>query len=478
MSKTDAYPDGSLKYAWVLDKLKEEELNVQPKQTSEIQFIDYFEAKIIISDTSQQIQPGYSPVIHVGTNKVSCKFSEIKATIDRDNNVLEEYPKFVKNGDICIVNLVPLISLRVETLSDRFDVIDGKKKVAEGFVTNVFQKNKSKAAPKKLEQAQEKALENLEQAPEDPKEASGNLEKASGNLEKASGNLKKAQENSKQIQELHLGEPTKCGLQQFVDSLLNDEPPERVLYKKLIQAIDENDISIIKSILFKLEQFCIANNYVEYRIWEYLGKNMNAEIKPYAELTILSMQKQLQGFNGLDIFFNYSEEISDARYYISACYSYLIGDWSEFEPFAEILQSTQKPLYSNGDMPTLIRLLHKVYSRQLDRQIITNLRSVLVQKQVEPYKLNKILMECEKLLLESEELQKTADISEEKIWKLWRPARLSAKKIFEMTVVALEKQDTGLESFVCELLSDMDLDAGRSVKDETSPPALQKCNIQ
>merc|ERR1711865_417087 len=51
---------------------------------------------------------GYSPVLDCHTAHVACKFAEIKQKMDRrSGKVLEAEPKFVKNGDACMVTLEP-----------------------------------------------------------------------------------------------------------------------------------------------------------------------------------------------------------------------------------------------------------------------------------------------------------------------------------------------------------------------------------
>ncbi len=43
------------------------------------------------------------------TSHVACKFEEIMSRIDRrTGKVIEENPKFVKNGDACLARLVPV----------------------------------------------------------------------------------------------------------------------------------------------------------------------------------------------------------------------------------------------------------------------------------------------------------------------------------------------------------------------------------
>ena len=102
-----------------------------------------FEAQVIIMNHPGQITAGYAPVLDCHTAHVACKFNELKQKMDRrSGKVMEESPKFVKNGDACMVNLVPTKPLCVESFAEypplgRFAVRDMRQTVAVGVIKAV-----------------------------------------------------------------------------------------------------------------------------------------------------------------------------------------------------------------------------------------------------------------------------------------------------------------------------------------------------
>jgi elongation factor 1-alpha len=74
----------------------------------------------------------------------------------RTGKTLEENPKFVKNGDACMVTMEPTKPMVVESFADyaplgRFAVRDMRQTVAVGVIKSVIKKedSKGKAAGKK-----------------------------------------------------------------------------------------------------------------------------------------------------------------------------------------------------------------------------------------------------------------------------------------------------------------------------------------
>mmetsp|Transcript_11064 Transcript_11064/g.18073 ORF Transcript_11064/g.18073 Transcript_11064/m.18073 type:complete len:441 (+) Transcript_11064:72-1394(+) len=104
---------------------------------------DSFTAQVIIMSHPGQIQNGYCPVLDCHTAHIATKFQNIDEKIDRrTGKAMETNPKFVKNGDACIVTLVPTKPMVVEEFAaypplGRFAVRDMRQTVAVGVIKTV-----------------------------------------------------------------------------------------------------------------------------------------------------------------------------------------------------------------------------------------------------------------------------------------------------------------------------------------------------
>jgi len=111
---------------------------------------DTFEAQVIIMQHPGQIQNGYCPVLDCHTAHIATKFKNIDEKMDRrTGKTLETNPKFVKNGDACMVQMEPSKPMVVESFADypplgRFAVRDMRQTVAVGVIKSVIKKEESK----------------------------------------------------------------------------------------------------------------------------------------------------------------------------------------------------------------------------------------------------------------------------------------------------------------------------------------------
>jgi len=102
-----------------------------------------FTAQVIIMNHPGQIAAGYTPVLDCHTAHIACKFSELREKLDkRTNKTIEAEPKFLKNGESGIVNLIPMKPMCVETYQEypplgRFAVRDMRQTVAVGVIKSV-----------------------------------------------------------------------------------------------------------------------------------------------------------------------------------------------------------------------------------------------------------------------------------------------------------------------------------------------------
>jgi len=105
-----------------------------------------FKARIVVLNHPTAITVGYTPVFHVHTAQVACRFEQLLQKIDpRTGQVTEENPQYLKTGDAALVEIVPTKPVVVERFQDfpalgRFAIRDMSRTVAVGVVTEVTPK--------------------------------------------------------------------------------------------------------------------------------------------------------------------------------------------------------------------------------------------------------------------------------------------------------------------------------------------------
>ncbi|CAI2367900.1 unnamed protein product [Moneuplotes crassus] len=109
-----------------------------------------FIAQVIVMNHPGHIKAGYQPVLDIHTAHVATKFKTLLSKNEaRTGKLIEEAPKFLKNGESGIVELVPTKPLCVEEFSKyaalgRFVIRDMKRTVAVGVIQEVIHKKETK----------------------------------------------------------------------------------------------------------------------------------------------------------------------------------------------------------------------------------------------------------------------------------------------------------------------------------------------
>jgi len=105
-----------------------------------------FEAQIMVLNHPSVITVGYTPVFHIHTAQIACRFEALLKKLDpKTGQVKEENPDFLKTGDAAIVKVVPTRPMAIEPAKEfpqlgRFAIRDMGQTVAAGMCVSVEKK--------------------------------------------------------------------------------------------------------------------------------------------------------------------------------------------------------------------------------------------------------------------------------------------------------------------------------------------------
>lgn len=108
--------------------------------------VSEFTAQIVVLNHPTVVTVGYTPVFHVHTAQIACKFEAIEKKLDPATGETKEVnPDFIKNGDAAIVRLKPAKPLVIERHKDiphmaRFAIRDAGTTVAAGMCIDYVKK--------------------------------------------------------------------------------------------------------------------------------------------------------------------------------------------------------------------------------------------------------------------------------------------------------------------------------------------------
>lgn len=105
-----------------------------------------FTAQMVILNHPTVVTAGYTPVFHIHTAQVACRFDKILKKLDPATGaVKQENPDFIKNGDAALVKVIPTKPLVIEKQSEiphmaRFAIRDAGSTVAAGMCIDLVEK--------------------------------------------------------------------------------------------------------------------------------------------------------------------------------------------------------------------------------------------------------------------------------------------------------------------------------------------------
>lgn len=108
--------------------------------------VEEFTARIAVINHPSVLAKGYTPVFHIHTAQAPCQFIELQKKLDpRTGETIQENPDFLKNGDMAVVKIKPMVKLVIEKQSDnpymsRFAVRDAGSTVAAGVCIDLVEK--------------------------------------------------------------------------------------------------------------------------------------------------------------------------------------------------------------------------------------------------------------------------------------------------------------------------------------------------
>ncbi len=105
-----------------------------------------FTAQIVVLNHPSVLTVGYTPVFHIHTSQIACRFAELQKKINpATGETVQENPDMLKNGDAAIVKIVPTKPIVIEKQKEiphmsRFAIRDAGTTVAAGMCIDYVKK--------------------------------------------------------------------------------------------------------------------------------------------------------------------------------------------------------------------------------------------------------------------------------------------------------------------------------------------------